>query len=57
MSEQKYGVIFDDGEKATIVKVCSTYELALEEAVMYTLETGAEHTVQPVKPKPIDSRE
>jgi hypothetical protein len=51
MSEQKYGVVYGEGIEAKIVKICSTYEIALEEAMMFTMETGAEHTVQPVKPK------
>lgn len=57
MSEQKYGVVYGNGEESKIVRVCSTYEIALEEAAMFTMETGVQHTVQPVKPKVKDSTE
>lgn len=44
--KQLYGVVCG----SQIVAVHS-YERALEEAAMWTLETGVQHTVQPVKPK------
>ncbi|MDO6451734.1 hypothetical protein [Oceanobacillus profundus] len=46
-NKQYWGVCLDN----EIVRVYDSYDRALEESVMWTMETGATHTVQPVKLK------
>lgn len=52
MENKKYwGVCAGEGKDAEIVKVYSDYDFALQESVMWTLETGTPHTVMPVVKK------
>lgn len=53
MSEQHYGVCYQDAVtgKWAIQVACKTYERAQEEAAMWSMETGAQYVVKPIKPK------
>lgn len=49
--EEFWGVCVGEGKDAEIVKVYSDHDVALEESVMWTLETGVQHTAKKVYKK------
>ncbi|WP_067725327.1 hypothetical protein [Oceanobacillus damuensis] len=49
MSNQQYwGICRGNGQDVKIVRVYTNYDAAIEESVMYTLETAVSHFVQEV---------